>query len=226
MTDQPKTEDIKKEDITEENKEDKPETSEEKVASTEDKTAVKTEAVQEPSGKGKQKTFLLPAIVAVVIIAAAIIGYILLTPDIATTGDTVSVYYTEMYENGTLIESNLNGTPVTFTLGNGTVIKGFEEAVTGMSKDQEKTVTIPYDKAYGAYDPGLIQTLNRTGPIANTTFVEGWTYTVHYKTTNTYSKIKILNVTPTTITWDANNPLAGQNLTFTLKIANITKAKL
>jgi FKBP-type peptidyl-prolyl cis-trans isomerase 2 len=142
----------------------------------------------------------------------------------ATAGDTVSVYYTGTFENGTVFDSNVNGTgPAVFTLGNLSVIQGFEDAVTGMSVNEEKTVTIPYDKAYGAYDPGLVRTVNRTGPIANTTFVEGETYSIRDKTTGNYSFVRVIKVMPTTITWDANNPLAGLNFTFTIKLVNITR---
>ena len=48
-------------------------------------------------------------------------------------------------------------------------------------------------------------------------------YTIHYKTANTYSKIKVINVTPKTVTIDANNRMAGENLTFTIKLDNLTK---
>ena len=143
---------------------------------------------------------------------------------VATRGDTVSVYYTGTFENGTVFDSNMNATtPVEFTLGNSSVIEGFEEAVTGMSVNQQKTVNIPSDKAYGAYNTSLIRTVTRTGPIANTTFVEGQSYSIHDKKTNAYSIIKILNVTPTTVTWDANDPLAGLNFTFTIKLVKITR---
>lgn len=67
------------------------------------------------------------------------------------------------------------------------------------------------------------RTVNRTGPIANTTFVEGQSYYIHDKGTNAYSIIKILDVTPTTVIWDANNPLAGLNFTFTIKLVGITR---
>ena len=50
---------------------------------------------------------------------------------VATKGDTVSVYYTGTFENGTVFDSNMDGTtPIQFTLGNSSVIQGFEEAVT------------------------------------------------------------------------------------------------
>jgi FKBP-type peptidyl-prolyl cis-trans isomerase 2 len=176
-----------------------------------------------PEKREKRKNLLITVGVAAIIIIAAACAFVFLTPQVATTGDRVTVSYTVAFDNGTVIDSNMNGTPLEFTLGNSSVITGVEKAVTGMSVNQVKTVTIPYTDAYGAYDPGLVQTLNRTGPLANTTFVVGQHYTVHDKIANTYSTIKILNVTSTTITWDANNRLAGENLTFTIKLDNLTK---
>lgn len=143
---------------------------------------------------------------------------------VAAKGDTVSVYYTGTFENGTVFESNMNETtPVEFTLGNSSVIEGFEEAVTGMSLNEQKTVNIPAEKAYGTYNASLVRTVIRTGPIANTSFVEGQTYYIHDRTTNAVSAVTILNVTPITVTWDENDPLAGQNFTFTIKLVGISR---
>ena len=143
---------------------------------------------------------------------------------VAATGDTVSVYYTGTFENGTLFDSNWdNPTPTVFTLGNSSVIQGFQDAVTGMSVNQEKTVDIPADKAYGVYNASLVRTVNRTGPIANVTFTAGQYYSIHDRATNAVSIVKILNVTPTTVTWDANDPLAGLNFRFTIKLTGIKR---
>jgi peptidylprolyl isomerase len=142
---------------------------------------------------------------------------------VARKGDTVAVFYSGTFENGTVFDSNMDKKAVEFTLGNSSVIDGIDEAVTGMSVDQQKTVNIPADKAYGTYNASLIRTVNRTGPIANTTFTAGQYYTIHNKDTNSYSIVKILDVTPTTVTWDGNNPLAGMNFIFTLKLVKITR---
>jgi peptidylprolyl isomerase len=144
-------------------------------------------------------------------------------PDAARKGDTVSVYYTGKFENGTVFDSNMDQKPVEFTLGNSSIIDGIDEAVTGMVKDQQKTVIIPAEKAYGTYNASLVRTVNRTGPIANTTFVKGQYFTIHDRETDSYSVVKILDVTPSTVTWDANSPLAGLNFTFTLKLEKITR---
>jgi peptidylprolyl isomerase len=144
-------------------------------------------------------------------------------PGAARKGDTVSIYYTGTFENGTVFDSNMDKKPVEFTLGNSTVIDGIDEAVTGMTADQEKTVDIPAKKAYGEYDTGLIRTVNRTGPIANTSFVVGKYFSIHDRETDSYSFVRILDVTPTTVTWDGNNPLAGMNFTFTIKLVKIIR---
>lgn len=216
------------------NPEDTPKVTEEKTGpATDTKDAPENTSADEKeksaetkdTDKREQKRNLLVSVsVAIVIILAAACAFVVLTPQMATNGDTVSVYYTGAFDNGTVFDSNINSTnPIVFTLGNSSVMPGFEDAVAGMSVNQVKTVTIPPEKAFGAYNPTLVQTVNRTGPIANTTFAIGQTYTIHDKVSNTNTSIKILNVTPTTITWDANNPLAGQNITFTIKLADVTK---
>jgi peptidylprolyl isomerase len=143
---------------------------------------------------------------------------------VAKPGDNVSVYYTAKFENGTSFDSNMDQPgPLAFTLGNSSIIPGFEEAVTGMAVNQEKTVTIPAAKAYGEYNASLVRTVNRTGPIANTSFTVGEVFSIHDRTTGAYSAVRILKVTPTTVTWDANSPLAGLNFTFTIKLAGISR---
>ena len=219
----------------EETKEETPQES--AVPAVESTAAAETPAgqMQEPPAESvgavrkHKKTFLVIG-AAAVIIAAVLGAYILLSMPTATTGDTVAIYYNESFENGTVFVSGMNMTypPLVFTLGNSSLISGVKDAVMGMTPGETKTVDIPYTKAYGAYDPGLVQTVNRTGPAAQMIFgnmtLEPGRYTVRYKTTNTVSTMTILNVTQTTITLDTNNPLAGYNLTFTIYLANLTKA--
>jgi peptidylprolyl isomerase len=179
------------------------------------------------AARNHKKTFM--AIGAAVVIIAAVLGaYILITMPTAMTGDTVAIYYNESFENGTVYLSAMNTTypPLVFIIGNSSVISGIQDAVIGMSPGETKTVTIPYTLAYGAYDPGLVQTVNRTGPVAQMIFgnmtLKPGQYTVRYRTTT--STLTILNVTNTTLTVDTNNPLAGYNLTFTIQLANLTRA--
>ncbi|MAF43552.1 MAG: peptidylprolyl isomerase [Parcubacteria group bacterium] len=80
------------------------------------------------------------------------------TGKIAKNGDTVSVHYTGTLEDGTKFDSSLDrGTPFTFTLGIGQVIKGWDQGILGMKVGEKKTLTITPELAYGeAGIPGII----------------------------------------------------------------------
>ena len=67
----------------------------------------------------------------------------------AKQGDTVRVHYTGTLDDGQEFDSSRGLDPLTFTLGEGSVIQGFDDAVTGMAVGDEKRVTIPAAEAYG-----------------------------------------------------------------------------
>lgn len=69
----------------------------------------------------------------------------------AKEGSRVRVHYTGWLTNGKKFDSSVDGgTPFDFTIGNGEVIKGWEEGVTGMRVGGKRQLRIPPDLAYGA----------------------------------------------------------------------------
>ncbi len=80
------------------------------------------------------------------------------------TGDTVSVHYIGTLKDGTQFDnSHTRGSAFEFTVGEGRVIKGWDEGVVGMKKGGQRLLVIPPDMAYGA---------NAIGPIpANSTLI-------------------------------------------------------
>jgi len=180
--------------------------------------------------KGKEKVVLkrkqyrmAGIVVAVVVIIGIVLFFTLFSPFGAHTGDTVSVYYTGTLDNGTVFDSNMNGTPLSFTLGKGMLIAGFEDAVKGMSAGNEKTVRIPVEKAYGPYRADLVHEMSRSIIPANETPIAGEYYTFRRTSDGAVSMVKVINVSSSTITVDENHVLAGQNLTFVIRLVKISK---
>ncbi|AXA93142.1 FKBP-type peptidyl-prolyl cis-trans isomerase [Massilia sp. YMA4] len=81
----------------------------------------------------------------------------------AAAGDSVTVNYTGwLYSataagnKGNQIDTSTGRGPLTFTLGSGAVIKGWDQGVPGMKVGGKRTLVIPADLAYGAQGRGSI----------------------------------------------------------------------
>ena len=79
------------------------------------------------------------------------------TGAIAKEGSHVRVHYTGWLTNGKKFDSSVDaGKPFDFTIGNGEVIKGWEEGVAGMKVGGKRQLRIPPDLAYGSRGVGSI----------------------------------------------------------------------
>lgn len=77
--------------------------------------------------------------------------------DGARDGDYVFVHYTGRLDNGTVFDSSrTRGKPLNFILGEGQVIKGWDEGIKGMHIGQKRTLVIPPSLAYGSEEKGPI----------------------------------------------------------------------
>src|SRR3989344_209616 len=71
-------------------------------------------------------------------------------------GDTVRVHYTGTFDDGKVFDSSDGRDPLEFLAGEGRVVKGFDEAIIGMKKGEEKSFRIAAKDAYGERDPKLV----------------------------------------------------------------------
>lgn len=132
-------------------------------------------------------------------------------------GDRVRVHYTGRLDNGQEFDSSRDGDPLEFTVGEGQVIPGFEEAVRGMSVGDKKTVEIDPDDAYGQRREQLVQSVSREGMNLDVEPQEGMNLIMQLPDGNQIP-VAITEVTDTHVTLDANHPLAGEKLTFDVEV--------
>jgi peptidylprolyl isomerase len=148
---------------------------------------------------------------------------------VVKTGNIVTVDYTGKLEDGTVFDTSIEETakeagiyteqrnyvPISFTVGAGQMIKGFDNAVIGMKVGEEKTVTIPPEEAYGEYNETLVLAvpLDRLGlsepPEIGQIFP------------SPYGQFKVIDVNETHATLDFNHQLAGKALVFDIKLVSI-----
>ena len=79
------------------------------------------------------------------------------TGDTPKVGDMVKVHYTGKLLDGTKFDSSVDrGTPIDFPVGQGRVIKGWDEALLTMKKGEKRVLIIPANLGYGPSGRGPI----------------------------------------------------------------------
>ena len=138
----------------------------------------------------------------------------------ASDGDTVRVDYTGTLEDGTTFDTSVGSEPLEFTLGEGNVISGFEKAVYGLQVGKSKTVTIPTEEAYGPHRDDLVIVVEREQLPADLDPKVDQQLQMQ-QTDGRTAVVIVTDVSETTITVDANHPLAGKDLTFEIELVEI-----
>lgn len=138
----------------------------------------------------------------------------------AQTGDTVQVHYTGKLQDGAVFDSTEGSEPIEFTLGQGQIIPGFEQAVTGIQLGESRTVNVPVDQAYGPRNDNLIQEVSRE-QLPEDIQPEVGMQLQRILDTGETLVVTITEVNDATITIDANPPLAGKDLIFDIKLVGI-----
>ncbi len=135
-------------------------------------------------------------------------------------GHFVKVDYKGTLENGDTFDSSRNTHPIEVEVGAGRVIKGFEDALIGMAKNEKKTFTLSPEEAYGNRNADLQQSFMRSelpdgfdpkvGQILAVRHPEGGQLPA-----------RVTHIDSEKVTLDLNHPLAGETLTFEIEVLEI-----
>lgn len=132
-------------------------------------------------------------------------------------GDTIQVNYTGRLDNGEVFDSSEGQPPLEFTVGSGSIIPGFDNAVVGMLPGESTTVTIPPEEAYGPLRDELFVEVSRDKFPADMSIEQGMQLQMTDPSGNTIPAV-ISEVLDSSIRINANHPLAGKELTFDIDI--------
>ena len=135
-------------------------------------------------------------------------------------GDTVKIHYTGKLEDGTIFDTSAKRDPLQFTIGAGQVISGFEEAVVGMNPSESKTVKVPADKAYGPHREEMVSVVDQNKIPKNLKLELGQQLQIPQEDGQKVI-VAVTNISESSVTLDANHPLAGKDLTFDIQLIEI-----
>jgi len=132
-------------------------------------------------------------------------------------GSKVKVHYTGKLEDGKVFDTSNDKDPIEVVLGEGTLIKGFENGLIGMKDGDKKTIEIEPKDAYGDYVDGRIQEVEKSklpedikvGMVLQASSEAG------------SMVILIKEIKEDTAILDANHPLAGRKLIFDLNVIEV-----
>ena len=135
-------------------------------------------------------------------------------------GDMIQVHYTGTLEDGSVFDSSeKHGKPLEFKVGEGKVIKGFDDGVLDMKEGEEKDIHIKCDNAYGQPNPQLKQVIPMDKFPLKDAKVD---MMLMIKTPDGHQMpAKIVAMSETEVTLDMNHPLAGKDLNFKLNLVKI-----
>jgi peptidylprolyl isomerase len=155
----------------------------------------------------------------------------------AKKGDKVRINFTGKLEDGSIIETTLEAQecctdddcgddcgcehgPMELTIGEEDFFPMVEDALIGMSPGETKTVAIPTAEAFGDYDTEAVFTVEKellpddlTPEVGDELVLTG--------EDGEELEVTVVEITDTAITFDANHPLAGEDLTYEIELVEI-----
>ncbi len=135
-------------------------------------------------------------------------------------GSTVKVHYTGKLETGEVFDTSRQREPLEFTMGQGQLIPGFENAILGLAVGEETTANIPSNEAYGEHNPEMVITVTKDQLPDDMEPAEGLQLQLNQPNGQPIPCV-VSKVEGEEVTIDANHPLAGKDLTFEIEVVDI-----
>ena len=136
-------------------------------------------------------------------------------------GHFVSVHYKGTLQSGEVFDTSEGRHPLEVEMGAGQIIPGFEEALMGMSLNEKKVFTLDPEDAYGQKDESLTHSFPRADVPTEINPEVGQTLALSSPEGRQFPAM-ITEVDDEKVVVDLNHPLAGETLTFDIKVVGIS----
>jgi len=140
----------------------------------------------------------------------------------AQEGDTVTVVYQGLLDDGSVFDSAAEDEPLVFVLGEDKVLPGFEKALLGMTVGEQKTVRVPPEEGFGLRLERLVDEFAVDTLPAGLTLQVGTQLEVTAEDGSLF-QVAVTDLHVGRVTLDANHPLAGQSLFFRIELLDIDR---
>jgi FKBP-type peptidyl-prolyl cis-trans isomerase SlpA len=140
-------------------------------------------------------------------------------------GTRVFLNFALSLEDGQEIDSNFQREPVSFVIGDGSLLPGFERFLMGMEPGQRQIHTVQPEHAFGQPNPANVQTLERSA-FDDATELEVGLVCGFADAAGGELPGVIVALGDEHITVDFNHPLAGRTILFDVAIHRVEPAEL
>jgi FKBP-type peptidyl-prolyl cis-trans isomerase SlyD len=134
----------------------------------------------------------------------------------------VHIHYTLTNDDGEILDSSRDQSPLAYIHGMGNIIPGLENALTGRVVGDKLKVTVPPEAAYGLRDDDLIQSVPKTAFEEGQEILPGMQFQA--QSPEGIQLLTVIGVDDEEVVLDGNHPMAGLTLNFEVEITDIRDA--
>jgi FKBP-type peptidyl-prolyl cis-trans isomerase SlpA len=140
-------------------------------------------------------------------------------------GTRVTLNFALVLDDGSEIDSNFEREPASFSVGDGSLLPGFERALFGLKSGDEATLEILPEEGFGQPNDNNLQTIKRDQFDVGSELEAGMVFSFADAAGGELPGV-VKTFDADEVTVDFNHPLAGRTLSFRVAIHNVEVAEL
>lgn len=136
---------------------------------------------------------------------------------------TVTLHFSLKFDDGSVIDSNFDKSPATFTMGDGSLLQGFENKLHGLKVGEKAGFTVLPEESFGQPNPSNVQQFPKSHFAEDLELSEGLVISFADASQSELPGV-VKNIESDSVTVDFNHPLAGRTIQFDVHIVDISVA--